>query len=311
MLLQYLSLFLCLFSFGYSQCPLPGYNLSYAPEFNYYGDVKVMRVYVTCPGIATGVSTPSVAGDQYVPNFALYGDSYNSDFNLQVPLGFMTKSISYTSNSDGILTMNFENPVPVSQGYYWIAASADSRVPYCNICPDLPEVLLSYTLPCETSLEFDGNDETYFYYTVQMIMWLNVVSVTGTPCQADWECASSGANYDFATCVNGNCACQPNFAGSAIPEDVCRCDTSVGNQLAYDENGNPNCLSPGVCQVGSLVQTSLCAGYTQNYMFITCNNGLCQCEDGFQGSATAIDQCRCDYTLTWTSDGPICTDDSK
>jgi len=106
-------------------------------------------------------------------------------------------------------------------------------------------------------------------------------------------------------------ACQPNFAGAAIPADVCNCDAAAGNQLAYDQNGNPNCLSPGVCQVGTLVEPNLCSGYTQNYEFITCNNGVCQCLDGFQGSATASDQCRCDYTLTWPPSGPVCTNDNN
>jgi len=136
-------------------------------------------------------------------------------------------------------------------------------------------------------------------------MWLEVS--TGTPCTADWECASSGANYDFATCVNGFCACAPNFIGSAIPQDVCRCDTANGKNLAYDQNGNPFCLNAGVCQVGNMVRTDLCADYTQNFMFIECDGGNCACVAGFQGSATAADQCRCDNVLTWTANGPTCT----
>jgi len=127
------------------------------------------------------------------------------------------------------------------------------------------------------------------------------------PCQFDWQCAASGQNYGFATCnIDGSCACRPNFIGSAVPEDVCRCDTANGDQLAWDENGNPNCVNPGVCEIGTLIRTDLCSGYTQNYAFIQCIAGQCTCLDGFQGTATATDQCRCDNTLTWPPNGPVC-----
>jgi len=128
------------------------------------------------------------------------------------------------------------------------------------------------------------------------------------PCQYDWQCAASGQNYGFATCdIDGSCACRPNFIGSAVPEDVCRCDTDNGDHLAWDENGNPNCVNAGVCEIGTLIRTDLCSTYTQNYEFIECVNGQCTCLDGFQGSATADDQCRCDNTLTWPPQGPVCT----
>jgi len=134
--------------------------------------------------------------------------------------------------------------------------------------------------------------------------WLNVVS--GTPCQFDYDCASSGDNWLFARCgSSGYCTCSDNFIGGATPSDKCRCDSP--NNIVWD-NGTPYCLKPGVCGVGSTVRVDLCFGFSQNAEFVQCgSNGHCQCQAGFQGSATTSDMCRCDHLLTWATSGPTCS----
>jgi len=206
-----------------------------------------------------------------------------------------------------LTAFNFQTAVQVSPGYYWLFIDGQASVGGCVGCSDVSNVQI-FGLYGVNDLRQSYADISFNYFSVGQLgysMWLDVVS--GTSCSFDWECAGSGASYAFATCVNGFCACGPNFAGSAIPQDPCRCDTSVGNHLAYDQNGNPNCLNAGVCQVGTLVRPDLCSEYTQNFMFISCNNGECQCLSGFQGTATSADQCRCDFSLTWTDNGPVCS----
>jgi len=214
---------------------------------------------------------------------------------------------SSSTSANGLTTANFDTPVQVSAGNYWLFAVGNAIIPGCLGCSAVATQQV-FGLYGVNSLNDDYSGENFDSFAVGQLgyaMWLDVSS--GTPCDADWQCAASGANYDFATCENGFCACAPNFIGSAIPEDVCRCDTDSGKHLAWDENGNPFCLNAGVCQVGDMVRTDLCADYTQNFMFVECDGGHCQCASGFQGSATASDQCRCDNTLTWTQDGPVCS----
>jgi len=119
-------------------------------------------------------------------------------------------------------------------------------------------------------------------------------------CQQDWECSSLGTSYGFATCQNGKCQCRQSFQGSATASDQCYCDTSFGNRVVYDQQGNPNCLASGVCTVGGQDLLYLCASYSQNYNFVECVQGMCQCKSGFSGDATPNDPCQCDKNLSWT-----------
>jgi len=283
-----------LFSLVFSQCPLPGVNFVGNTFFEASFSTG-FKVTVGCAGTATGITAAGGPAQA-----ALYSDN-NGQPTTRLAIS------SSCSSTDGISTMNFASPVQVTPGNYWIFVTGNAIIGGCLGCSAISNIQIVGLYGVDGLPEsYAGvNFDSFAVGQLGYSMYLNVV--TGTACEADWQCASSGANYDFATCVNGFCACGSNFAGSAIPEDVCRCDTSAGNQLAYDQNGNPNCLLPGVCQVGSLVRVDLCADYTENAMFICCNNGQCQCVDGFQGSATASDQCRCDNDLTWTANGPVCS----
>jgi len=209
---------------------------------------------------------------------------------------------SWSDGSPLIATLNVNGVRRVDMNFY--PPSSDIRGDFWNSGTDGLKIMVNAILWCAgptpvptTAIPTTGVATT-------------AMATTGFPtisCQFDWQCASSGENYGFATCADGACACRPNFIGSAVPEDVCRCNTANGDQLAWDQNGNPNCLNPGVCNSGTLVRADLCSGYTQNYVFIQCNAGHCECLPGFQGTATAADQCRCDNTLTWTPDGPVCS----
>ena len=61
------------------------------------------------------------------------------------------------------------------------------------------------------------------------------------------------------------------------------------------------------CSAGNLNLKYLCSDYTENYMFIDCMNGHCQCLPGFRGSATINDKCRCS-NVQWQPSGPVCLD---
>jgi len=287
-------LFSIFFSFVISQCPLPGVNFS--PSTNFEASFATgFKVTVSCAGIATGINVYTTNNIQV----ALYLDDNNHPTTRI--------AISNFVSGNGLTTINFQTPVQVSPGHYWLFADGQAILGGCLGCSAVSNVQIIglYGLNSLDASYANNQFNTFGVGQLGYSMWLNVV--TGTACSFDWECASSGANYGFATCVSGFCACRPNFIGSAIPQDACRCDVSSGNHLAYDQNGNPNCLNAGVCQVGDLVRVDLCSDYTQNYMFVSCNSGQCQCISGFQGTATASDQCRCDFTLTWTVNGPVCS----
>jgi len=281
----------------YCDCPLPGFQFAANTEFE-ASFATGFKVTVSCGGIATGIS---IGGNGQFA-VALYSD------NNGHPATNLATSTSYSS-SDGVTVASFATPVSVSAGNYWLFAVGNAIIPGCLGCSAVANQQV-YGLYGVNDLRSDYSQINFDYFGVGQLgysMWLDVS--TGTACSADWECASSGANYDFATCVNGFCACAPNFIGSAIPEDVCRCDTASGKHLAYDENSNPFCLNAGVCEVGDLIRIDLCSDYTENFMFVECDGGQCQCVDGFQGTATVSDQCRCDNTLTWTANGPVCSND--
>jgi len=299
--MKYLLLSALLFVLVSSQCPLPGL------DFNPYTslqdeDTTGFKITVSCSGTAVGINFNNGPFNTGNIQAGLYSDNGNHPGSR---LAISASTSNYATNS--LVSLNFETSIQITPGVYWIFITGGADVGGCVGCPEVSNQQIVVSIDhSDLPTTFDGDNVASFGVgQLGYSMFLNVV--TGTACEADWECATSGANYDFATCVNGFCACGNNFIGSAIPEDVCRCDTASGNHLAYDQNGNPNCLLAGVCQVGNLVRTDLCADYTQNYMFIQCNSGNCQCVDGFQGSATAADQCRCDNTLTWTPNGPVCS----
>jgi len=268
-------------------CDCPSFygNLFSSAEFTRLGQISGFQITVTCPSIATGINyRPHGANGQ----IGLYADSSNHP-------GTIIAISTPTANSNGITTTTFDSPVRLSPGNYWILIPGGSGIVVVGVTNAGVALFTS-------SLEDDLTEIQSVSIDLSYDIWMNV-SLDATPCEADWECASSGVNYDFATCEDGFCSCQSNFDGSAVPQDPCTCN----NVLAYDQNGNPFCLNDGVCQVGDLVRTDLCNDFTENYMFIECNNGNCQCVDGFQGSATESDQCRCDFTLTWTENGPVCS----
>jgi len=299
--MKYLFLSTILFSLALSQCPLPGLDFT-PPQSLQDADSTGFKVTVVCGGTAVGINYRNGPFNTGNVQVALYQDDGGHAGSL---MAISTPTSNYPTNS--VVALSFITPIQIAPGTYWIFISGGADVGGCVGCSQVSNQQIFVSVDhSDLPTSFVGSNILYFGVgQLGYAMWLNVIS--GTPCQADWQCATSGANYDFATCENGFCTCGVNFIGSAIPEDVCRCDTSAGNQLAYDQNGNPNCLVAGVCQVGSLVRTDLCSCYTQNYMFIQCNGGHCQCVSGFQGSATATDQCRCDNTLTWTPNGPVCS----
>jgi len=286
-----LFLLLCFYVLSIScDCPLPGANFAAATNFE-ASFATGFKVTVTCGGTANGISNPL---GEIVS--ALYADN-NGHPGVRLAL-----SNSF-STSNGVTTANFETPVQVSPGNYWLFTAADAIVPGCLNCYS-QQIYGLYG----TNLEADFSNVNFDSFGVGQIsysLWLDVETVIITPCEADWQCASLGVNYGFSFCQNGNCACRPNFDGSSTLDSPCTCN----NVLVYDQDGNPNCVNSGVCQVGDLIRLDLCSAFTENYMFIECDNGQCECVDGFQGSATASDQCRCDNTLTWTSNGPVCSSD--
>jgi len=288
-----LLLLLCFYFISIScNCPLPGSNFAPATNFE-SGYPTGILVTVTCGGTATGISS-FLSGI----TSALYADN-NGHPGIRLAL-----SNSYSTDSNGVSTATFETPVQVSPGNYWLFTGANTVIPGCLSCYS-QQVFSAYP---DSNLEADFSNNNFESFSIGEIaysLWLTVDTVVLTPCEADWQCASLGVNYGFSYCQNGNCACRPNFDGSSTLDSLCTCN----HVLAYDQNGNPNCVNFGVCQVGDLIRLDLCSAFTQNYMFIECDNGQCTCAAGFQGSATATDQCRCDNTLTWTANGPICSSD--
>jgi len=51
-----------------------------------------------------------------------------------------------------------------------------------------------------------------------------------------------------------------------------------------------------------------CSGVTTNYNYVQCVAGQCAClaSNGFNGTATTSDPCRCDYTVAWGTSQPFC-----
>jgi len=51
-----------------------------------------------------------------------------------------------------------------------------------------------------------------------------------------------------------------------------------------------------------------CSTVTTDYNYVQCVNGQCAClsSNGFNGTATTSDPCRCDYTIAWGNGQPYC-----
>jgi len=130
-----------------------------------------------------------------------------------------------------------------------------------------------------------------------------VCSSTATSCTQDYQCASLGTQYGFSSCQNGVCKCRSTFQGSSTTSNRCRCDSP--SRVVYDNNGNPQCLSPGQCSVGGQELKYLCSPYSDNYNFVNCVNGHCQCLPGFSGNATVNNKCSCN-NVHWLPQGPVC-----
>jgi len=284
-----------LINFIYCDCPVPGFQDTPDPNLNEFVpqdpfDTYGFQVTVSCNGIATGISH---YGNSYTA--ALYAS--RTDDNTRPGLRLAISNSS--SKTNGVTTEYFATPVQVSQGYYFIFGGSNAIFPlFSDDGSNLPPLLESQSSPTEfyvPNLDADYSDVVFNGITFLMIsMWLDVT--TGTPCTQDWDCASLGVNYGFATCQDGYCACIPNFQGSATSQDPCTCNSV----LAY-ENGIPYCVADGVCLVGNTVRLDLCGA--QNYAYVQCNNGQCQCLSGFQGNGTTADPCRCESSVSWE---PVC-----
>jgi len=163
------------------------------------------------------------------------------------------------------------------------------------VCPE------NYT-PCPSSSYYTCCAEGTICTTDEGDSSPNCASATS--CTQDYQCASLGDQYGYSYCQNGYCQCRQSFQGASTPTDKCSCQPP--SQVVFDQNGNPNCLSPGQCSVGGQNLQYLCADFTDNYEFIQCENGYCQCLPGFQGLATATSKCSCE-NVQWLPTGPSCT----
>jgi len=88
-------------------------------------------------------------------------------------------------------------------------------------------------------------------------------TIYGLACTAQYQCSSVSIDYNFVTCVNGQCTCLTanGFNGTATTSDKCRCDYTLAwgttqpyckvcnppRQIQYYQ-GNPYCVNPPECE---------------------------------------------------------------
>jgi len=116
-------------------------------------------------------------------------------------------------------------------------------------------------------------------------------------CTAIWECLSVTENYNYVNCSAGQCVCRDGFSGNATTEGRCNC--VAPNMIVY-QNNVAFCLPPDTQppqtqspQALACTQITDCQNVSENFNFVQCVNGTCQCRDGFSGNATTDSRCNC------------------
>lgn len=79
------------------------------------------------------------------------------------------------------------------------------------------------------------------FFCLAIALALFFATVASVSCTAPWQCSDVTLDYNYASCVNGACACKSNlgFDGSATPSDKCRCD--VSKSIIW-KNNVPYCI---------------------------------------------------------------------
>jgi len=289
------------YSSVWGQCPSTIGSTDTPSQWLSDSSVAGFKISVPCTSTVTGVSFWSGSFHNQPAVFGLYQD----DNNRPTVLVASTVPANDLPNH-GQITVPFASPVTLPVGNYWLLLSGQVEFGGCLGCgsQQLAAVFGQGNIIADLSSSQIG------YFGVGQIGFSASINiVTGTPCpDGVYECVDSTQNYQFVYDNNGYCACKSGFSGLASVDSKCFCDTSSGNQLAWDSQNLPHCLAPGVCQAGNDFQQQLCASYSANWNYVSCNtsNGRCQCNPTFQGSATASDPCTCSGTVDWSKSPPVC-----
>jgi len=134
-------------------------------------------------------------------------------------------------------------------------------------------------------------------------------TLTPSTCSAQWECLAVSTDYDFVRCIAGACTCKAGFSGNATAGNKCSC--IAPNTVMWDTD-QFTCVAP---QVPLPVDTPLtcteqwqCASGSEDYNYVKCIAGKCACKDGFLGTATLGNKCRCQTpkTVSWVNNEAMC-----
>jgi len=140
------------------------------------------------------------------------------------------------------------------------------------------------------------------YAAILCLSMTVLVSSQSTPstCTERWQCTSYSNDYNYVDCIQGHCQCVEGFEGSATSQDKCSCSGNV-----FYESGVARCSNPNG-QVNCTARWQ-CSSVSNDYNYVDCLQGKCECVEGFNGTATAQDKCRCDKEgVYWSSGHPFC-----
>jgi len=297
---------------GFSNCQCPLAGVDFVPTF--FGEsptLSLFQIYLPCNSNVSAIENRQLPGAGFIQD-PVTGGIYNDYNGSPTTLISLTESLAgYTLEAGAIARFRFLPPLQLQAGYYWVGwKSADSGItlPYCDGCPEIANMKQAIFSTIYNDLPADVSNAQPEILTnwLGTPVWLNTTippppPPAGTTCMTDGDCMSSGGNqWLYATCgSDGHCQCGNGFSGTATTTNPCGC---TGN-VVYD-NGIPICVPIGKCIAGSTVRADLCYPLSTNSMYVTCTaSGVCQCNPGFQGSATPTDLCRCNNPVVWE---PVC-----
>jgi N-acetylneuraminic acid mutarotase len=147
-----------------------------------------------------------------------------------------------------------------------------------------------------------GRGDIHNPYTWELDLTEWLFNASRTPCTEQWQCSGVSTDYNFVGCVNGFCQCKDTFQGAATASNKCSCN-AANLFTSWGNNGEVKCLNRNnrECQ-----RRDECAPLSENYNFVDCVNGRCECAQGFAGAPSTTDKCRCNGQLSWPSGTPQC-----